>query len=132
VSESRQQLRARERREAKEATRPGPRIPEAPETAAVKQDRVVEVEPNRIVFDDDPAEVYVSWHAEWGLRDSSVSTEDSSEDLAALVRVDPVGPALDDRPVHRPAAVDRRRRSARRRDGGRGRRRAGRLPEVVA
>jgi hypothetical protein len=85
VSESRQQRRARERREAKEATRPGPRIPEAPETAAVKQDRVVEVELNRMVFDDDPAEVYVSWHAEWGLRDSSVGTEDSSEDLAALV-----------------------------------------------
>jgi hypothetical protein len=35
---------------------------------------------NRMVFDDDPAEVYVSWHAEWGLRDSSVG----SEDLAAL------------------------------------------------
>ena len=31
-----------------------------------------------MVFDDDPADTYVSWHAEWGLRDSS-------EDLAVLV-----------------------------------------------
>lgn len=49
------------------------------------QERVVEVELNRMVFDDDPTDTYVSWHAEWGLRDSDVGTEDSSEDLAELV-----------------------------------------------
>jgi hypothetical protein len=123
-----EQHRARERRKIKEATRPGPRIPEAPETAAVKQDRVVEV------FDDDPAEVYVSWHAEWGLRDRFVSTEDSSEDLAALVEsVLSDLRSMTDRYIVRLEWVDPRRRSALRRDGGRGRRRAGcRLPEVVA
>lgn len=51
----------------------------------MKRERVVEVELNRTVFDDDPDDVYVSWHAEWGLRDDSTGTEDSSEDLAELV-----------------------------------------------
>lgn len=51
----------------------------------VKREQVVEVELNRMVFDTDPADTYVSWHAEWGLPDDSVGIEDSSEDLAELV-----------------------------------------------
>lgn len=85
MSESRQQRRARERREAKAATRPGPNItPAAPESLGVKRERVVDIELYRTVFDD-PGETYVSWGAEWGLRDDSVGTEDSNENLAELI-----------------------------------------------
>lgn len=74
-NESRQQRRARERRERKQATRPGPNLPE----------RVVEVELNRTVIDDGPGEAEVWWCAVWGLRGDSSGTEDSSDDLAGLV-----------------------------------------------
>jgi hypothetical protein len=57
----------------------------APGGAAVKRERIIDVELNRTLFDDDPADVCVSWHAEWGIRDDSVGTEDSSENLAELV-----------------------------------------------
>lgn len=50
----------------------------------VTRERVVEVELSRVFFDD-PDGDYVSWHAEWALRDSSSATEDGSEDLAELV-----------------------------------------------
>ncbi|SFW11459.1 hypothetical protein [Amycolatopsis australiensis] len=85
MSETRQQRRARQRREAKDATRPGPRPPAASGGTAAKRERIIDVELNRTLFDDDPADVYVSWHAEWGIRDDSTGTEDSSEDLAELV-----------------------------------------------
>uniref|UniRef100_UPI003F496B6E hypothetical protein n=1 Tax=Amycolatopsis sp. CA-096443 TaxID=3239919 RepID=UPI003F496B6E len=86
MSESRQQRRARERREAKDATRPGPNSPAAPqEDRGAKRERVVDIELYRLVIAYSPAEVEVSWSAEWGLRDDGIGTEDSSEDLAELV-----------------------------------------------
>lgn len=88
VSESRQQRRARERREAKHATRPRPHIQHpagTPDTSGAPQQRVVEIELNRMVFNDDPADTYVTWHAEWGLRGDDVGIEDSNDDLAELV-----------------------------------------------
>lgn len=45
---------------------------------------MVDIELYRTVFDD-PGETYVSWGAEWGLRDDSVGVEDSNENLADLV-----------------------------------------------
>lgn len=62
----------------REATWPGPQLPAKPQ-------RVIDIELHRVVFDDDPADTYVSWHAEWGLRGSSSGTEHSSEDLTELV-----------------------------------------------
>jgi hypothetical protein len=35
----------------------------------VKRERTIDVELNRTRFDDDQADIYVSWHAEWGIRD---------------------------------------------------------------
>jgi hypothetical protein len=52
---------------------------------AGKQELVIEVELNRIVLDDDPTDIYVAWHAEWGIRDGSMGIEESSEDVAELV-----------------------------------------------
>ncbi|UKD50938.1 hypothetical protein L3Q65_01180 (plasmid) [Amycolatopsis sp. FU40] len=87
MSESRQQRRARERREAKEALRPNPTLaappPSEPEASEVNQERAVEIDLYRTVSDD-PGDASVSWDAEWGLSDDSV-TEDCSEDLAELV-----------------------------------------------
>ncbi|WP_409496734.1 hypothetical protein [Amycolatopsis sp. cmx-11-12] len=50
----------------------------------MKHERVIDIELYRTVFND-PGETYVSWGAEWGLRDDSVGTEDSSEDVAAVL-----------------------------------------------
>ncbi|WP_410646522.1 hypothetical protein [Amycolatopsis sp. cmx-4-54] len=86
MSESRQQRRARERREAKEATRLGPSItPAPPDNVEMRREQVVDIELYRLVIAYSPAEVEVSWSAEWGLRDDGIGTEDSSEDLAELV-----------------------------------------------
>lgn len=86
VSESRQQRRARERRAAKEATRAGPNTPAAPpERREAKRERVVDIELYRLVIAYGPAEIEVSWSAEWGLRDDGIGTEDSNENLAELV-----------------------------------------------
>jgi hypothetical protein len=46
--------------------------------------RVLDVELCRYI-DGDDGEMYAEWQAEWGLRDESVGTEDSSEDLQQLV-----------------------------------------------
>lgn len=75
MSETRQQRRARERQKAKRQTGRGPNI--------VKPVRVYDVELYRNNPIDDGDDV--SWYAEWGLRDSSIGTEDSSEDLAELI-----------------------------------------------
>jgi hypothetical protein len=83
VSESRQQRRARERKEAKLARRPPAPVPEA--SASTSNKRIIDIELNRIVLDDDPSDIYVAWAVEWGIRDDSVGTEDNSEDLAELV-----------------------------------------------
>ena len=40
---------------------------------------------SRFYFPDDEDEP-VSWSAEWGLRDDSVGTEDSNEDVHQLIR----------------------------------------------
>lgn len=84
MSESRQQRRARERAEAK-GSRPGPRLTPSPVlvSGAPRTPQVLEVDLGRYVALDDPT--YVSWVATWGLREDSVGTEDSSEDLAELV-----------------------------------------------
>jgi len=44
---------------------------------------VLEVELDRCADPDDPT--YISWMAEWGLRDDSMGVGDSNEDLADLV-----------------------------------------------
>ncbi len=89
MSESRQQRRARERAEAKAASRPGLNLDSAPvaspQPAAQQRAVVLEVDLGRYVARDDPSDV--TWAATWGLRDASVGTEDSTEDLAELVRI---------------------------------------------
>lgn len=77
ASESRQQRRARERSEVKAATRPGVRT-------LPKRELIIDVELHRGMHDDSYG-IYVSWYAEWGVRDDSSGVEDSSEDLAELV-----------------------------------------------
>lgn len=47
--------------------------------------RVVEVELFRSVDDSDPDDLYVSWGAEWGVRESGEGAEDDDKDLAVLV-----------------------------------------------
>lgn len=83
MTESRQQRRARERAEAKAATRPGPnRAPAMP--AAAGQPLVVEADLDRFEMDaNDPSDV--AWSAEWGLRGDDVGIEDHSDDLQELV-----------------------------------------------
>lgn len=76
-SESRQQRRARERSERKDAARSGPNPPPRPA-------KVMEIDLARYEGQD-AAGAYVSWSAEWGLHDSSSGTEDSDEDLPTLV-----------------------------------------------
>jgi hypothetical protein len=49
-----------------------------------RKQRVLDVDLCRHVHDDD-GEMYAEWSAEWGLRDDSVGTEDSSEDLRQLI-----------------------------------------------
>ncbi len=85
MEESRQQRRARERAEAKSARRAQP--PQTPTSAVppTKRPQVLEVELSRFYFPDDEEEP-VSWAATWGLRDSSVGTEDSNEDVQQLIR----------------------------------------------
>ncbi|WIX76641.1 hypothetical protein QRX50_35030 [Amycolatopsis carbonis] len=76
MTESRQQRRARERAELK-ASRPG---------LSARPTRVVEVVLRRGVDDSDPDDPYISWGAEWAVRDSSEGVEDQEEDLAVLVQ----------------------------------------------
>ena len=85
MKESRRQRRARERAEAKAARRaqPPPAVVSTP--APSRRPRVLEVQLSRFYFPDDQDEP-VSWSAEWGLRDDSVGTEDSNEDVHQLIR----------------------------------------------
>ena len=90
MTESRQQRRARERAEAKAArrsTRPGTPSPApAAEALGLRRPRVLEVELTRLVDDDaEDGDDPVTWHAEWALRDDSVATEDSGQDLGELI-----------------------------------------------
>lgn len=85
MEESREQRRARERAEAKAARRSQPpRVPTSP-VASAKSPHVLEVELSRFYFPDNEDEP-VSGAATWGLRDSSVGTEDSNEDVQQLIR----------------------------------------------
>lgn len=84
MEESRQQRRARERAERKAAHRS--QSPQTPTSAIAptKRPHVLEVELSRFYFPDDEEEP-VSWAATWGLRDNSVGTEDSNEDVQQLI-----------------------------------------------
>ena len=91
ISESRQQRRARERAKRKGATRTGPHHqlplsdphPLNATAGDIQRTRVLDVELYRFVDPDDPA--YMSWSAEWGMRDDSQGGEDSNENLQKLV-----------------------------------------------
>lgn len=50
---------------------------------SMKRSTVMQVKLDRLVDDEDPDDV--GWYAEWGIRDDSVGTEDSAEDLRELV-----------------------------------------------
>ena len=99
MKETRQQRRARERVEAKAASRPGPNAsaggqdrqpPGFRSIGSVAATDVVEVRLHRIVEeivdDQDPdGYVAVTWGVEWGIRDGSWGIEDSGSDLRELV-----------------------------------------------
>jgi hypothetical protein len=85
MSESRQVRRARERAEAKAARRsPQPTIEQ---TVVVELSRYAEDPADYVSVDelDDEPDEYVSWHATWGLEDSSVGAEHSEAELQELV-----------------------------------------------
>ncbi|MGH8420787.1 MAG: hypothetical protein ACRER3_00335 [Pseudomonas fluorescens] len=83
MTESRQQRRARERKEAKLARRPASPPPGTPDPEP--RNRIIDIQLSRIVLDDDPDDIYVAWAAEWGIRDDREGTEDNSQDLTQLV-----------------------------------------------
>lgn len=85
MKETRQQRRARERAERKAARRGhGTSTPRtAPAPVPPKSPHVLEVQLSRFHFPGE--EEPVTWSAEWGLRDDSVGTEDSNEDVQQLV-----------------------------------------------
>jgi hypothetical protein len=96
MTESRQVRRARERAEAKEALgEPVRRSSASPSRPTVEQ--VITVNLSRYAEDpaeygnideqDDVPDEYVSWHASWGLEDSSTGTEHSESELQVLVEV---------------------------------------------
>lgn len=85
MKEPRRQRRARERAEAKAARRAQPPPAAVSPPAPSRRPRVLEVQLSRFYFPDDEDEP-VSWSAEWGLRDDSVGTEDSNEDVHQLIR----------------------------------------------
>jgi len=85
MNESRQVRRARERAGAKSAQRPA--LPTVARTILIELSRYAEDSADYVSVDglnDEPDE-YVSWHATWGLEDSSVGTEHSDAALQELV-----------------------------------------------
>ena len=98
MKETRQQRRARERAEAKTASRPGPNASAGGQDrqpagfrpiGSVSATDVVEVRLQRIVeeiVDQDPdGYVAVTWGVEWGIRDGSWGIEDSGSEPRELV-----------------------------------------------
>jgi hypothetical protein len=99
MKETRQQRRARERAEAKAASRPGPnptagrqdrQPPGLRQVGSIATDDVVEVRLRRIVEEivdeqDPDGHIAVTWAVEWGIRDGSWGIEDGGAKLQELI-----------------------------------------------